>query len=273
MKIIFSIFFILFFIGATYAQDILTLKNGAEIKAKVIEVGLKEVKYKKANNLEGPDFIIDKSEIEFINYKNGNKEYINKKDVVIQNDVSKKEIINQENVEGIKHINRKGESSLNLDLGVLTIGDFDKTYEWKGLEIGVSYLISLSKTINIGFETFLTTLSSKTFVEKNTNIPAYEYKYNYKLNALTLYAKSQFYWLNRPKTGMYSGLDIGYVTGTMASNLVSGYGRPAQFDLIPVAIQITFIGLKYGVANHWYGNYELGYGKRGIINIGLGYSL
>lgn len=57
-----------------YSQDLITKRNGDEIKAKVIEVGTDEVKFKKFDNIDGPLFVVKKSEIIFIKYENGSKE-------------------------------------------------------------------------------------------------------------------------------------------------------------------------------------------------------
>ena len=56
-----------------FSQDIIKLKTGLEIKAKIIEVGVKEVKYKKFDFLEGPNYVVRKKTIEFIKYENGEK--------------------------------------------------------------------------------------------------------------------------------------------------------------------------------------------------------
>jgi hypothetical protein len=56
------------------AQDIITKKNGDEIKAKVTEVGTTEVKYKLFVNANGPTYVLSKSEIFMIKYENGDKD-------------------------------------------------------------------------------------------------------------------------------------------------------------------------------------------------------
>jgi hypothetical protein len=58
----------------TLAQDIITLKNGDEIKAKVQEIGLSDVKYKKFENANGPTYTLLKTEIFMIKYENGEKD-------------------------------------------------------------------------------------------------------------------------------------------------------------------------------------------------------
>jgi hypothetical protein len=56
------------------AQDVITKKNGEDIKAKVLEITLTEVKYKNFNNLEGPIISIAKSDVIFVKYENGTKD-------------------------------------------------------------------------------------------------------------------------------------------------------------------------------------------------------
>jgi hypothetical protein len=58
----------------TYAQDIIFLKTGEEIKAKVKEVKPLEISYLKFDNLEGPAYSILKSSILMIKYENGQKD-------------------------------------------------------------------------------------------------------------------------------------------------------------------------------------------------------
>lgn len=53
------------------AQDIIKKFDGEEIKAVIIEVGPVEIKYKKANNPNGPVYVILKSDVESIVYING----------------------------------------------------------------------------------------------------------------------------------------------------------------------------------------------------------
>lgn len=54
--------------------DIILKRDGEEVPAKVIEVGLYEIKYKKCSNLEGPTYLIPKSDVFMITYSNGSKD-------------------------------------------------------------------------------------------------------------------------------------------------------------------------------------------------------
>ena len=60
---------------ALFSQDIITKKNGDEIKSKVTEVGESAIKYKKADNLDGPTYNINTSEVFMIKYENGKKDF------------------------------------------------------------------------------------------------------------------------------------------------------------------------------------------------------
>lgn len=54
--------------------DEITTKNGEQIKAKILEVGIEEIKYKLCSNLEGPTMVVRKSSVFMIKYANGEKQ-------------------------------------------------------------------------------------------------------------------------------------------------------------------------------------------------------
>lgn len=53
------------------AQDIITTKDGTDIQARILEVTMDEVKYKRFSYLDGPSFVMPKSQILIIRYENG----------------------------------------------------------------------------------------------------------------------------------------------------------------------------------------------------------
>lgn len=57
-----------------FAQDVIVKKDGSTIVSKVIEITSTEVKYKKFSNLNGPTYTIAKTELQAINYEDGEKE-------------------------------------------------------------------------------------------------------------------------------------------------------------------------------------------------------
>ena len=56
------------------SQDVIMLRTGEEVKAKVLEITPNEIKYKRFDNLEGPTITIEKSSVFMITYENGTKE-------------------------------------------------------------------------------------------------------------------------------------------------------------------------------------------------------
>lgn len=77
MKFYLSLLLIAFTIQPIFSQDNIIKKNGEEIKAKVVEVGTTEIKYKKFEKQNGPTYAINKSEVFMINYEDGTKDVIN----------------------------------------------------------------------------------------------------------------------------------------------------------------------------------------------------
>lgn len=58
-------------------QDQIITKKGQEISSKVLEISLTTIRYKKAENLNGPIYNIDKNDVLVIKYQNGTKQVIN----------------------------------------------------------------------------------------------------------------------------------------------------------------------------------------------------
>jgi hypothetical protein len=56
--------------------DVIVCKNGDEIEAKILEIGIKEIKYKRCDNQEGPTISILNSSVLMIKYPNGTKDII-----------------------------------------------------------------------------------------------------------------------------------------------------------------------------------------------------
>ncbi|WP_201985827.1 hypothetical protein [Hymenobacter rubidus] len=63
--------------SAAHAQDLLTKRNGEEIAVKVVEITPAEVRYRRADNPDGPLISVWKSDVFMIRYANGSKEVLN----------------------------------------------------------------------------------------------------------------------------------------------------------------------------------------------------
>lgn len=58
---------------SAWAQDVIVKKDGSTIVCRVVEVSQTEVVYKRWSNLEGPNYVMNLSDISAINYENGEK--------------------------------------------------------------------------------------------------------------------------------------------------------------------------------------------------------
>ena len=74
MKRLILLTFLLLAASSAFAQDIITKRDGTDVKARISEVGTNVVKYKYYTNLNGPDYTIAKSDILMITYENGERD-------------------------------------------------------------------------------------------------------------------------------------------------------------------------------------------------------
>ncbi len=65
--------------SATYAQDKIFKKDGSVIEAKVLEVGVKTVSYKRIDNEDGPRYTVAKSSLDRIEYENGSNDFFDQR--------------------------------------------------------------------------------------------------------------------------------------------------------------------------------------------------
>lgn len=99
-------FFFLFFLisNACFSQDTMIKLNRDTIHAKILEVGISDVKYKRTDNPDGPLFIIAKSEISTIRYMNGGTDSFEEKPDIVPPVVQQPLFTNPEGLspEGLK---------------------------------------------------------------------------------------------------------------------------------------------------------------------------
>lgn len=57
-----------------FADDIIVMRNGDVVNAKVLEISTSEIKYKKASRPDGPLYTVEKADVLAINYEDGEKE-------------------------------------------------------------------------------------------------------------------------------------------------------------------------------------------------------
>ena len=72
MRKLFFIVFISCYAYTSFAMDLIVLKSGEEIKSKVLEENLVDIKYKEFENQDGPTYTIERSKVYEIKYENKN---------------------------------------------------------------------------------------------------------------------------------------------------------------------------------------------------------
>ena len=74
MKQFVFLFIICLFAGKGFSQDTIYMKNGNVIAGKILEVTETQLKYKKAENPDGPMYSMNKFRVALVQYQNGYKE-------------------------------------------------------------------------------------------------------------------------------------------------------------------------------------------------------
>jgi hypothetical protein len=62
---------------SSFSQDVLYTVSGKKLETKVVEINTTDIKYKNPENLEGPTYVISKSDIVLIQFANGLTQIIN----------------------------------------------------------------------------------------------------------------------------------------------------------------------------------------------------
>lgn len=74
MKKLILFFVFVFFILSARSQDIIVFNDANEIEVKVTDITDKTISYVKWNNPDGPKYTVNKSEVFYVKYSNGEKE-------------------------------------------------------------------------------------------------------------------------------------------------------------------------------------------------------
>lgn len=173
MKKILIILSALFVCAATAsAQDVITKKNGEDIKAKVLEIDNSNVKYKLFDEPNGVTYTMPKSQILMIRYESGRNEVFNTASAPNYG----YGVTNREPAEGIragmkykelKHIYHYGDwysglgdkhnpalmgvcSWLIPGLGQMISGEVGRGFGWLGGAVGCSVLMGIGAGVNAG---------------------------------------------------------------------------------------------------------------------------
>lgn len=62
------------------AQELIVKKDGSRIEAKVLEIGEKDIKYKKATHLDGPTYLVSVANVVYIQFEDGSTDIFSQED-------------------------------------------------------------------------------------------------------------------------------------------------------------------------------------------------
>lgn len=82
IKTTLPVIFAIIAIQSASAQDIIYRNDGTSEKVKLRQISVREVTYKRWNNLEGPDFVMPRREIKSIRFENGTEEKFGRDDML-----------------------------------------------------------------------------------------------------------------------------------------------------------------------------------------------
>jgi len=129
------------FATGSFAQDRLYKRNGDVIDGKVKSVDVKSVTYKRSDNPKGPDYTINKAEIEKVEYENGTED-------VFDNNRKRSFREDDEDMEGREvrprnHDRKAGKNKIKYGDNLITFAPANVTEN--GFGIGLSYEHSFGK--------------------------------------------------------------------------------------------------------------------------------
>ncbi len=126
MKQLLLLFLCFTFVEQIQAQDIIILKNGDEIKARVIEVLPDIIRYKKIENETGPLYSENKANVFMIKYQNGTKDVFEQQQVISPTPATNTEDIKKD--KAIKSIEQYFVNLFsNMSSKVISFKNFRKT--------------------------------------------------------------------------------------------------------------------------------------------------
>lgn len=136
LKNIILFFFALLSCNILFAQDFIHFSNGEVLRVKVTEVGTSEIRYKKFDNLNGPDYVVAKSEVQKIQYENGQADVLSNSGAVSSAPA--------EQPKPAQEAAPSHSLSVNI-LDLIVMSDFTIQYEWvnKSSKLGIRVPLTL----------------------------------------------------------------------------------------------------------------------------------
>lgn len=260
--------------ATSFAQDIIMKKNGDEINSKVLEINDSEIKYKKFDNIDGPSYILPKSEVFMIKYADGRKVIINRMDVPDASE-PKKEIANE------KKIFQEKKSYISLGYGFgtfLGVGSaswlFGNNSFYQDNSNGsltgpfyMKYEYGVTEDFGIGIN-----LAYLEYKFSDSNYYGYYYFTSNQVQFTRTYTYTSFSGLlranwhfgNSDKVDPYFGFGLGYRTGTWKYTSNDPLGtKGTSIVSLPFGFETTF-GIRIRFSEHVGAYAEAGLAKSAV---------
>ena len=189
-------------VASIFAQDVITLKNGEEIQSLVQEIGDADVKYKKFDNPDGPNYTLKKAEIFMVKYANGSR------DVFADNNTSSVETTKQAAAptQTVKskvsnsslNSNKRGWHGVSVSYHPITIhtsasSSYDginesasESVNANGLSIGYAYSCLISSQVPVFIESGINFQWINDTSDESEKNDYWEYKRNSKFNLYSI---------------------------------------------------------------------------------------
>lgn len=167
---------------------------------------------------------------------------------------------------------QKGDFNIHAEVGILTSYSFNRYYTNSGLPIGVGLEYAPAKWLVVGAQVGYFNLKTIQFIQRRTSSYG-EFGYHYNIDVIYYIGNVKFHWLNKEKFSLYSGVSIGSASALMNAHIdYENYPYPSSaptYNFSWGAYQATLIGLKYKLGNHFGIHSELGFGIKGLYDVGL----
>ncbi len=188
------------------SQDMIYLNNGTKFPGIVTEISTSELRYKSTNNPTGPTYVVTKSDVLFVEYKNGTVDVINKNPQPlspqpIETTPEKKEIKKGPN--DLYYLNKNsiminGMALTNSDITLLFDREFAKSH--------------LSVTALAGYNFNITTTWENLYISTLLYKPKKNYDLGLGIN---------FYPSTRRKTQYFVGLMMKYMAYSYQKEVIT----------------------------------------------------
>jgi hypothetical protein len=223
MKKIFTFILTAISFHFSFSQDIITKKDGVDIKAKVMEVSATEVRYKKFENLNGPVYSLAITEIYMVKYENGEK------DLFDQKTDAQKNIIGSGNTADLNQkpvVVSNTKFSIGTNSGILLpVSNFSSLAK-TGAAFAVKGEYALTKKSALGFSLGYYAIAGKSVNSSGINIALISQftTTNNSYAIIPVIVEYKHYFFIRGNFMPYASIGLGYYSMDVSGSVKNDFG-------------------------------------------------